>query len=79
MATMRRFEPLLKNDIHPLGKEGWGFPMGPVGKGGGPRGLGRACVACACIRLQSSLSDWDRESRRVNKKEGGLRNEDAGG
>eukprot|EP00966_Prymnesium_polylepis_P068137 1583900-Prymnesium_polylepis.1 len=59
------------------GGSSWvGVPRGAPWEGGFPRGLGRACVACACIRLQSSrASDWDREST----KEGGLKNEDAGG
>eukprot|EP00966_Prymnesium_polylepis_P243776 5637768-Prymnesium_polylepis.1 len=46
MATRRRFEPLLKKDLHSLGKDG-GSPWDPVGKGFSPCGLGRACVACA--------------------------------
>eukprot|EP00966_Prymnesium_polylepis_P313207 7237215-Prymnesium_polylepis.1 len=50
MATRRRFEPFLKNDLQPLGKavhpspappmEGWESPMEGWGFPMGPRGKG---------------------------------------
>eukprot|EP00966_Prymnesium_polylepis_P043146 1002148-Prymnesium_polylepis.1 len=40
--------------------EGWGFPMGPRGKGWFPRGLGRACVWRALVFVCSRASDLDR-------------------
>eukprot|EP00966_Prymnesium_polylepis_P006141 140677-Prymnesium_polylepis.1 len=60
----------------PTPGEGWGIPMGPRGKGGFPRGLGRACVR---VRLYSFAVErviltTNQEESTTN--EGGLRNED---
>eukprot|EP00966_Prymnesium_polylepis_P007118 164239-Prymnesium_polylepis.1 len=40
-----------KHDLQPWGRVA--VPHGPPWEGGFPPGLGRACVACACVRLQS--------------------------
>eukprot|EP00966_Prymnesium_polylepis_P203502 4714620-Prymnesium_polylepis.1 len=77
MATRRRFEPSLKNDLQSLGKGG-GSPWGPVGRAFSPWAGSCMCGVRLCsFAVERVIGTANQEESTT--KDGGLRNEDAGG